>query len=233
MFWASDKRLLLLVGGTALVAVLGVLVFFWVRDTKAVADLKSPDADSATRLQAMKTLAGKTGEEKAKALTVQISNTDLKVARTAVRELGLMHRQEDLPVLKQAAISDPRPEVKEAAVRALDNYAEAAAPVMIEVFDKKETHPEAKALAADSLGKNRVWEAMPKLVDALEDPSPVVRGRAYAAVRKILGLDYGFRAEADESVRKPIVARIRSDWRLQYPLHLDYMRRLKAEGKQP
>lgn len=54
--------------------------------------------------------------------------------------------------------------------------------------------PEVKAAAIEAIGELKHWESMPKLLDALDDPSPLVRGRAAAIATSMLGIDFGFRA---------------------------------------
>ena len=55
-----------------------------------------------------------------------------------------------------------------------------------------------------------------------EDPSPLIRGRAAAAVQKIFGADYHFKADGPEAERRAMV----NTWKRLYD------KRVK-EGKRP
>ncbi len=69
-----------------------------------------------------------------------------------------------------------------------------------------------RAAAADGLGTRRDVESMPALLDAMEDADALVRGRAGAAVQKILGADFFFRADDPPDKRADTLARIRAHW---------------------
>ena len=62
--------------------------------------------------------------------------------------------------------------------------------------------------------KNRDYRSMPSLLDLLEHEDSLVRGRAGAAVQKILGADFGFRANLPEDQRAKVIAVIRHDYEL-------------------
>jgi hypothetical protein len=72
--------------------------------------------------------------------------------------------------------------------------------------------PEERALGAAGLGERRDVASMPQLLDAMAADSPVLRGQASVAVRKILGADYYFDPEASPSARQEVVGRYRSLW---------------------
>jgi hypothetical protein len=56
------------------------------------------------------------------------------------------------------------------------------------------------------------YDTMPMLLDALEDPSPLVRGRAGVAVQRLLGADFGFRCDDPPEKRGMVVKRLRQEW---------------------
>ncbi len=80
-----------------------------------------------------------------------------------------------------------------------------------DVLEKGDSKEE-RAVAAAKLGEMRDEESMPMLLRAMEDPDPVLRGRAAAAVRKIMGADYFFRAGDPPERRKEVIATIKRDW---------------------
>jgi HEAT repeat protein len=76
----------------------------------------------------------------------------------------------------------------------------------------KEGSWQARAEAAAKLGEMGDEESMPALLRAMEDPNPAVRGRAAAAVRKIMKADYFFRANDPPERRKQVIAIIKGHW---------------------
>ena len=72
---------------------------------------------------------------------------------------------------------------------------------------------------------------MKPLVNAMEDESADVRSAAGMAVRKTLGLDYGFRANDPPSKRQAVVARLRREWRSSKLYHEKYAKRVQQARK--
>lgn len=79
------------------------------------------------------------------------------------------------------------------------------------VFRESST-AEVRAAAAQGLGYLRDVDSLPELIDAMEDGSVLVRGRAGAAVSRIVGLQVGFRAAAPPEERQKAVAFYRKFW---------------------
>ena len=80
------------------------------------------------------------------------------------------------------------------------------------VFRQSES-AEVRAAAVQGLGRVRDVDTLPELIDAMEDESPLVRGRAGAAVRRIVGLNYEFRALDPPEERAKAVAFYRKFWK--------------------
>jgi len=134
----------------------------------------------------------------------------------------------------ESAVQDPRPAVQVAAIQILEASTppapeDPAVPNIVLQAFLAEKAPQTRAAAAEALGKFQHWDAMAGLVDALEDESVEVRNSAGMAVRRILGLDYGFRAKAPLEERQAAIARIRSGWKLQLIFHLDNVRRIREK----
>ena len=70
----------------------------------------------------------------------------------------------------------------------------------------------AAALAAEPETASRDPDTMTALLAALEDPDPVVRGRAGAAVATILNADFYYRAEDPPERRRAAIEKIRTHW---------------------
>jgi len=138
--------------------------------------------------------------------------------------------------IAESAVRDPREVVKVAAIQTL----EATTPplpedptvpnIVLKAFVEAKS-PQARAAAANALGKFQHWDAMEPLLDALEDESAVVRGAAGMAIRRILGLDYGFRANDPLPKRQAVIARLRNGWKYQRSYHLDYAKRVRERRK--
>ena len=134
----------------------------------------------------------------------------------------------------ESAVQDPRPAVQVAAIQILEASTppapeDPAVPNIVLQAFLAEKAPQTRAAAAEALGKFQHWDAMAGLVDALEDESVEVRNSAGMAIRRILGLDYGFRAKAPLEERQAAIARIRSGWKLQLIFHLDNVRRIREK----
>jgi HEAT repeat protein len=86
-----------------------------------------------------------------------------------------------------------------------------AAEQMRRVFGQSTT-PEVKAAAAEGLGCLLDVDSLPALIDAMEDGSLLVRGRAGVAVSRIVGGDAGFRANGPLKERQEAVAKYRKFW---------------------
>jgi hypothetical protein len=94
------------------------------------------------------------------------------------------------------------------------------------VFSESRT-PEVRAAIAQGLGHQRDVDSLPHLIDAMEDPSPLVRGRAGVAVVEIVGLEVPFSADGPPEERRKAVAFYRGFWRdAQAPgsKFIEYMR---------
>ena len=69
-----------------------------------------------------------------------------------------------------------------------------------------------RAAAIQGLASQRDYDSMPVLLDAMADPSVVIRVRAGAAVQKLLGVKVDFRANASPTEQEKAVAILRREW---------------------
>ena len=163
----------------------------------------------------------------AKAVSGAVSDSDAGVATHAVYALGRMGRPGDLPRV-QAALTDPRQPVRAAAVYAISGFGERAdVDMLIALLADRRQPPKIRAAAARSLGRLKAFRAMPSLIDALADPSVLVRGRAYAAFRQIAGAAFRFRAADPPERRREAIARIRAAYPRLKTKHDNYLKLLK------
>jgi len=79
------------------------------------------------------------------------------------------------------------------------------------VADNEQT-PEHRAQAIYFLARENDWEGVDTLIELLDDPLPLLRGRAAAAIRHILGTEFYYRAADDRSDRLDRIDEIRRYW---------------------
>lgn len=227
--WRQRKRLILL--AAAVVAVSGVAILLYVRSGESSLVSQLGSGTPAERVKAAQELGKINSARAVEAIAGAVRDRDTQVACQAVVALGRMARPESLPHI-QAAAKDSREEVREAAATAMGKLGDHAdVPTLLAAAGDRKESERVRAAASQSLGFLEVFEAMPVLVDSLDDPSPLVRGRAYAAIRRILQRDFGFRAEDPPEKRQPIVARIRMEYPAWANRHAEYKARMKGKTK--
>ena len=116
-------------------------------------------------------------------------------------------------VLTQQLNSDAPTDQKVKAAQDFIRHGEAARTEVRAALVNHQSHePEVVAPLVQATMKNRDHRSMPTLLDLLEHEDPQVRGRAGAAIQKILGADFGYRANASEAERAKIIALIKQDY---------------------
>lgn len=115
-------------------------------------------------------------------------------------------------VLAQRLETAP-PDQKVKAANDFVRHGEAARSEVRSALSQHQRHePEVVAPLLQATMKNRDYRSMPTLLDLLEHEDPIVRGRAGAAIQKILGADLGFRANAPDEERTRVIKLIRQDY---------------------
>jgi HEAT repeat protein len=114
--------------------------------------------------------------------------------------------------LADLAMNAPTVEERQAAANELSKCGEEQIEAFRRIFLESDT-PEVRAVMAQSLGKCRDIDSLGELIDAMEDPSPLVRGRAGAVVQEMVGMDMSFDAEGPPAERQKIVAFCRRFWK--------------------
>lgn len=233
-----NSRQLILIG--AIVGIGALCIGGWIltRWSDPVALLASPDPAQQSRAVANLSAAAGTpaGLER---IAETVRQKDPVVACSGLRALAAtVEPDKPLPPeavkIAESAVQDTRPQVQVAAIQLLEASTPPAPEdptvpnIVLNAF-LAEKAPETRAAAAEALGKFQHWQAMEGLVEALEDESLEVRTSAGMAVRSILGLDYGFRANGPLSQRQEAIARIRNGWKFQLPFHLDNVKRIREK----
>jgi HEAT repeat protein len=130
--------------------------------------------------------------------------------------------------LAEEALQAPTLKQRESAARRMVRIGKPAAQHLRRVLVESKT-PEVRAACIQGLATHWDYDGMPALLDALEDESPLVRGRAGAAVEKMLGADFGFRFDDPPEKRAKSVNTLRQEWaRMQNsPVLEDWKKRLQ------
>ena len=210
--WRERKRLLLLIGLVALLAIVYVSVHGLPWSGPEVA------ADPGLGRPVAPTPAPVDSTPDGGTRTAPSASTNYSPAAYQ-RLVNIARRPEPdhLPELRQATRSKS-PKTREAAVVGMSRLgAKSDTQALIERL-KSDVAPQARAAAAAALGRLRCWEAGPALIDALEDRDTNVRARAGAALRRIMGVDFRFRA--NDPARRQTIQRIRDWWPKFYDGHV-------------
>lgn len=208
--WSDKRRLFLLIG---LVTLLGV-VYLVVHGVPGWRKSRSADETPAGDVPAARPRAGggdsadppRSAREKASA------RREVVARRREVARIALQKKPEHLPRLKEAA-DDKDWRVRHAAVDGVGRLGRDGDPkFLIDVLRNRSEAPEVRAAAAERLGEMRFWDAGPALIDAMEDPSTLLRARAGVALRRIMVVDFRYRAGDPPARRREALQRIRELW---------------------
>ena len=227
---SHGQKVSLVAGGCV---ILLVAVVLWAAFGRDNALERAGSDDPAVRLAAIRELGDDHSARATQTLIAATADADERVACWAVVQLTRRARREHVKVLTRA-LGDSRAPVREAAAAGMGQFhlRDHVDPrVLVKVLRGQREQPKVRAAAARALGRLHLWDGMPALVEALEHPDPLVRGRAGVAVRKMLGRDYGFRADDRRARRLQAIANIRRDWRSFAKAHRLYVQRLKEKQK--
>jgi HEAT repeat protein len=136
--------------------------------------------------------------------------------------------------LAQQALSEPTVEEKTRAALRLGECGYEARDQLRQVLQQSDT-PEVRAACIQGLGAIKDYDSVDLLMDALEDESLIVRGRAGSVLTKMIsgaGETWSFKASAPEGERKKAIEILRDHWEQlrDSPLLNQYRRRLQ-EGR--
>ncbi len=134
-------------------------------------------------------------------------------------QIAKQPRPEDLPVLKKE-IRSPSWKNRHAAVVATGRLKEEGDPPgILAVLTNPDEVPQVRAAAAEQLGEMRHIQAGAALLDAMSDPSALVRAAAGVAITKIMGIRVDFHARDSIARREAAVRRARNRWEMFQKYH--------------
>lgn len=128
--------------------------------------------------------------------------------------------------LAERALTASSPDEQSTAAAELVARGEPARPHLRRLMAESQNE-NVRAIAMDGLGVLRDYKSMDALMDAMDDPSLLVRTRAGASVGRIIGLDRRFNAGGSPEERKKVIALIRDDWAKL--LKTDFFQKLIAD----
>jgi len=100
---------------------------------------------------------------------------------------------------------------REKATAELSDCGAAGVEHLVKLLDK--SHPDSvRALAIQGLQANWHFDSMPAFLNALNDSSLIVRGRAKVAVENFTGRRFEFKPNGPKKDREAVVAHIRKEW---------------------
>jgi hypothetical protein len=114
--------------------------------------------------------------------------------------------------LAQAALQADSAEKRELAAIELSHSGKPARAQIVRVFTESQD-PEVRVACLRGLADQWAYRQMDLMLDALDDPSPLVRAQAGESVQLLLKVDYGFNAAAPPEQRQEVVERLRERWR--------------------
>lgn len=164
------------------------------------------------------------------ALARETSSADVKAVRLAMYAL-VDSGPAGLPHIERA-IRDDRPQVREAAAAALGRAAGRDRSGLLAEVVSKDTAANVRATAASALGRMRAYNEMETLMVALEDSDVTVRRRANAAINRITGVHFKFRADDPKDKRSKAIATLRELWPIMKPNMERYYTRQRDKGRE-
>jgi len=204
------KRLLLLIGLLAVLAVVYVAVY----GVPGVSGGRSADETAGRDVPGPGPRAGG-GDSAVLPPSGRQSVPERAEGAARYREVvsvAVQRKPEYLPQLKKAA-ADSDWKVRHAAVDGVGRLGREGDPqFLIGVLRNADELPEVRAAAAERLGEMKFWDAGPAIIDAMEDPSDLLRARAGVALRMIVIVDFGYRANDPPNRRRETIQRIRQIW---------------------
>ena len=198
---SDRKRLFLLIGLAATLAV----VYVAVRGVPASKESRSADRSHSADTPPSRRENVPGGENVP-------GRAEAAARRREVVDIAIQMKPEYMPQLKKAA-ADSDWKVRHAAVDGVGRLGREGDPqFLIDVLRNPNEQAEVRAAAAERLGEMRHWDAGPAIIDAMEDPSDLLRARAGVALRRIIVVDLGYRANDPSDRRAETIRRIRQLW---------------------
>lgn len=191
----------------------GVVVQYW----PAHADPRSSDMHE--RLTAVGELVGSSGRESLDTLDELVGDTELRVAKAAIRAIGSRSNEASRLKLVQIVAKNKHGVLRGTAAAELGNYEKTDYRLLTDIL-LKDKSPKARAGAARGLTRLHAPAALDSLVEALGDTDADTRRNAYEAVGAATAIYFKFDPLASPEVRDRQITKIKNllvDRRLPHP----------------
>ncbi len=114
--------------------------------------------------------------------------------------------------LARQALEAPTPDEQEVAAVRLAGLGKPAKQHLRRVLSQSQS-PEVRAACIGGLAVQWDYDSMPAFLDALDDDSELVRGRAGRAVERMMSVDFDYRYDDPPEKRAAAVKRFREHWK--------------------
>jgi len=205
--WQEHKRVVLLVGGGVVLLVLLLWLLIGGEESRLIEQLRTGSVEE--RIEAIDRLIELDSPKAAAAVAEAVDYSSEKVAVRAVQGLQYVKLSDKADRLKKA-LGDKRPKVRAVAIVVIGRTNIGANAGDLRRILTEDEEKDVRAAAAQALGRIGADEALPDLVDALDDAELIVRTRADAAIKKLIpGRDFGYRPNAELDERRAVIGKIR------------------------
>ncbi len=224
----SNTRQNVLFAAVGLGLLLLLVRAFWGGEGDLAERLKNGTTEQ--RLAAVDELSRIGSTQALRTIAEYVRDPEDQVARRSLLSMGRRDWPEGLEAIG-LALDDERELVREAALAAMARHDRKQVDVDLVVrLLSSDSGPNARAAAANVAGSLYLWDAMPALVKGLRDKHPRVRGHCAEAIRRIIGVDHGFRSSDPPGDREAIVRKIESAWPAYKPYHDDFIKRVEERS---
>ena len=182
----------------------GVVVQYW----PTHADPKSSDMHE--RLTAVGELVASSDQESLDTLDELVRDTELRVAKAAIRAIGSRPDEASRLKLVQIVAKNNHGVLRGTAAAELGNYEKTDYRLLTDML-LNDKAPQARAGAARGLTRLHNAAALDLLVKALTDPDADTRRNAYEAIGAATGRWFEFDAAAEPETQAENIARIKND----------------------
>lgn len=182
----------------------GVVVQYW----PAHADPKSSDMHE--RLTAVGELVGRGDQESLDTLDELVSDTELRVAKAAIRAIGSRRDEAGRLKLVQIVAKNKHGVLRGTAAAELGNYEKTDYRLLTDML-LNDKAPQARAGAGRGLKRLHSAAALDSLVKALTDPDAETRRNAYEAIGAATGRWFEFDAAAPIETQAENIATIKDE----------------------
>jgi len=202
-----NRKIALGVGCLAVAAVAAWMGYWYGYGARA-AHLAASD-DPADRLEAIRQLRGKGSALAERTLVTLADDPDPRVAAWAVRALAASPVDRRAELLGALLAGGRTPAIRAEAAQAVGKLPDTDVQILIDVLNNDSEEPAVRAGAARGLSHKKSLEALPTLVEKLNDPDQAVRLWSITAIHSTVVVRFPYQAEAPPAKRAEQISNIK------------------------